>query len=50
MKYKLAHKRAEKEKWSGTEIAQRKRLIQVLQESINQLEREIAESVNYHLE
>src|ERR671917_2716952 len=44
MKYKLAHKRAEKEKWSGTEIAQRKRLIQVLQESINQLEREIAES------
>jgi hypothetical protein len=41
MKYKLAHKRAEKEKWSGTEIAQRKRLIQVLQESINQLERQM---------
>src|ERR671918_2264271 len=40
LKYKLAHKRAEKEKWSGTETAQKKRLIQVLQESINQLERE----------
>ena len=44
MKYKLAHKRAEKEKWSGTETAQRKRLIQVLQESINQLESEMVKS------
>ena len=44
MKYKLAHKRAEKEKWSGTDNAQRKRLIQVLQESISQLQREMAEA------
>ena len=42
MKYKLAHKRAEKEKWSATDNAQRKRLIQALQESINQLESEMA--------
>ncbi len=36
--YKLAHKRAEKEKWSVTDNAQRKQLIQILRESINQLE------------
>jgi hypothetical protein len=44
MKYKLAHKRAEKEKWSATDNAQRKRLIQVLQESISQLQRGMAEA------
>jgi hypothetical protein len=43
-KYKLAHKRADKEKWSATENAQRKRLIQALQESISQLQRGMAEA------
>ncbi|HZA65050.1 MAG TPA: hypothetical protein VE573_19385, partial [Nitrososphaeraceae archaeon] len=44
MKYKLAHKRDDKEKWSATDNAQRKRLIQALQESISQLQREMAEA------
>jgi hypothetical protein len=41
LKYKLAHKRAEKEKWNISDNAQRKRLIQVLQELIDQLKNEI---------
>ena len=45
LKYKLAHKRAEKEKWNTTDNAQRKRLIQVLQELISQLKREMVEAV-----
>jgi hypothetical protein len=44
MKYKLAHKRADKEKWSATDNAQRKLLIQALQESISQLQRGMAEA------
>jgi hypothetical protein len=32
LKYKLAHKRSENEKWSATYNAQRKRLIHVLEE------------------
>jgi hypothetical protein len=44
LKYKLAHKRAEKDKWSVSENAQRKQLIQVLRESINQLERQMVEA------
>ena len=40
LKYKLAHKRAEKEKWNTTGNAQRKRLIQILEELIGQLKRE----------
>ena len=43
LKYKLAHKRAEKEKWNSTDNTQRKRLIQVLQELIDQLKREMVE-------
>jgi hypothetical protein len=39
LKYKLAHKRAEKEKWNSTDNTQRKRLIQVLQELIDQLKK-----------
>jgi hypothetical protein len=35
LKHKLAHKRAEKDKWSISENAQRKQLIQVLRE-VNQ--------------
>lgn len=41
LKYKLAHKRAEKEKWSSTERAQRKRLIQILEGTIDQLKQDI---------
>ena len=44
LKFKLAHKRAEKDKWSVSENAQRKQLIQVLRESINQLERQTVEA------
>jgi hypothetical protein len=43
LKYKLAHKRAEKEKWNSTDNTQRKRLIEVLQELIDQLKREMVE-------
>jgi hypothetical protein len=32
LKYKLAHKRAEREKWSATDIAQRMLVIQILTE------------------
>jgi hypothetical protein len=40
LKYKLAHKRADKDKWSTTARTQRKRLIKVLQDLITQLEKE----------
>jgi hypothetical protein len=41
VKCKLAHKRADKEKWNTTDDMQRKKLIQVLQELTVQLKREI---------
>src|ERR671939_1941282 len=40
LKYKLAHRRAEKEKWNATDNTQRKQLIQILQELIDQLKTE----------
>jgi hypothetical protein len=40
LKYKLAHKRANKDKWSATSKTQRRHLIKFLQEFIAQLERE----------
>jgi hypothetical protein len=40
LKYKLAHKRADKDKWNASEKAQRKRLIKLLKEMIVQLEKE----------
>ena len=40
LKYKLAHKRAKKDKWSMTDNGQRERLIQILQELIAQLKNE----------
>src|ERR687898_2146288 len=43
LKYKLAHKRSEKEKWNATDNTQRKRLIQILQELIDQLKKEMVE-------
>jgi hypothetical protein len=44
LKYKLAHKRAEKGKWSSTDYAQKERLIQILEESIDQLKKGMAEA------
>jgi hypothetical protein len=43
LKYKLAHKRADKTSWSASERAQRRRLVQILREMIAQLEREPVE-------
>jgi hypothetical protein len=40
LKYKLAHKRADKDKWSTTAKTQRKNLIKFLREFIAQLEKE----------
>ena len=44
LKYKLAHKRAEKEKWNTSDISQKKRLIQILEELIDQLKGEMVET------
>jgi hypothetical protein len=38
-KYKLAHKRADRETWSASDRAQRRRLVQVLREMIDEIER-----------
>jgi hypothetical protein len=38
LKYKLAHKRADKDKWNISDKAQRKRLIKMLKDMIDQLE------------
>jgi hypothetical protein len=43
MKVKVAHKRADTEKWSASERAQRKRMIRFLQEMIEELEQPMAE-------
>jgi hypothetical protein len=40
LKYKLAHRRADKEKWSITEKGQKKRLIKMLQDLIYKIEHE----------
>jgi hypothetical protein len=44
IKYKLAHKRADKPTWSASDKAQRKRLIKLFQGMIDQLEAELAET------
>ena len=46
LKFKLAHKRADKEKWSASSRAQRNRLIKILREMIDRLELESDESDN----
>jgi hypothetical protein len=43
LKYKLAHKRAGKETWSASEQAQRRQLIKILQEMIDDLSAESPE-------
>jgi hypothetical protein len=40
LKFKLAHKRADKNKWSATAKTQRKRLVKLMQEMIAQLEKD----------
>jgi hypothetical protein len=40
LKYKLAHKRADKDKWNVTQPTQRKRLIKVLRDLIKHLEKD----------
>lgn len=40
LKFKLAHKRADKDKWSATAKTQRKRLVKLMQELIAQLEKD----------
>src|SRR5690348_2753441 len=40
LKFKLAHKRADKDKWSTTAKTQKKRLIRLMQEFISQLQQE----------
>lgn len=44
IKYKLAHKRADKEGWSASERAQKRRLVQILREMIAELERPPSEA------
>jgi len=43
IKFKLAHKRADHEKWSASERAQRRRLVKFLREMIERIEKELAE-------
>lgn len=50
LKYKLAHKRADRNNWSSSDDAQKKRLIVILQELIEQLKREMISSSNITLE
>jgi hypothetical protein len=45
LKYKLSHKRADKEKWNVTDNVQRQRLIQILQELILHLKSERNETI-----
>jgi hypothetical protein len=50
LKYKVAHKRADKETWSAGEQRQRKVVIQILREMIAELEREPAEATAKKIE
>src|SRR5262249_14366341 len=46
VKFKLAHKRAGQDKWSASPRAQRKRLIKILQELIQDLEKQAIEEAS----
>lgn len=46
LKFKIAHKRADKDKWSITEKTQRKRMIGFLQDMIKELEKDPEEVKN----
>ena len=43
LKFKLAHKRADKETWSASTKAQRKRAVQILQQLAADLEQQMQE-------
>jgi hypothetical protein len=49
LKFKLAHKRANKEKWSTSDSLQRKNLIKILKDFIIELEEEPQKTVNVPL-
>jgi hypothetical protein len=44
LKFKLAHKRADKEKWSLSDKGQKKKLIRILKKMIDHLEEELEEA------
>lgn len=44
LKFKLAHKRFDKTTWSASDKAQRKKLIKILQQYIDQLQQELEEN------
>ena len=44
LKYKLAHKRADKNNWSQSENTQRKRLVGILKELIKRVEMEMVDT------
>ena len=50
LKYKLAHKRADRNNWSSSDNAQKKRLIVILEDLIEELKREMSRSSNITLE
>src|SRR5207249_349018 len=43
LKFKLAHKRADKETWSASTRAQRKKTVQILRQVADELEQQMAE-------
>ncbi|HKO40933.1 MAG TPA: hypothetical protein VJU85_06690 [Nitrososphaeraceae archaeon] len=46
LKYKLAHKRADKNNWSSSDNAQRKRLIEILETLIENIKMEMVSTSN----
>jgi hypothetical protein len=50
LKYKLAHKRADRNNWSSSDNAQKKRLIAILEDLTEQLKKEMISSSNITLE
>jgi len=50
LKFKLAHKRADKETWSATDATQRKHLIKILQDFITELQKEPEKTVPVPIE
>ena len=43
LKFKLAHKRADKETWSASTRAQRKKAVQILRQIADELEQQLSE-------
>lgn len=49
LKYKLAHKRAERNNWSSSDKAQRKKLIEILEELIENVKMEMVSTAKINL-